>query len=85
MGKTRGMSLPASRRKFVAELTDQVARMVVESGDPNRFDAAAWVRQWADQPNAALGLRRPVEFFDTADGRARIARLLAMMQSGAFA
>ncbi|WP_408414875.1 MbcA/ParS/Xre antitoxin family protein [Paraburkholderia sediminicola] len=85
MSKTRGVPLSAGQRKFVAELTQQVVQMVIESGDPNGFDAAAWVRCWINKPNAALGLRRPVEFFDEADGRVRIVRLLAMMQSGAFA
>lgn len=85
MNKTRGASLSAGQRKFVAELSQQVARMVIESGDPNGFDAAAWVGRWINKPNATLGLRCPIEFFDDADGRARIVRLLAMMQSGAFA
>lgn len=85
MSKTRGMSLPASQRKFVAELTAQVERMVFESGDPHGFDAAAWVRQWIIQPIPALGSHCPVEFFDDADGRTRVVRLLAMTQSGAYA
>ncbi|MFM0181594.1 DUF2384 domain-containing protein [Paraburkholderia aspalathi] len=85
MSKTRGVSLSAGQRRFVAKLTQQVARMVVESGDPNRFDAEAWVNHWINEPNAALDLRCPVEFFDDADGRTKIVRLLAMMQSGAFA
>lgn len=85
MSKTHGVSLSASRRKFVAELTGNVERMVAESGNPNGFDAAIWTRSWINEPNAALGLRCPVEFFDDPDGRARIIRLLAMMLSGAFA
>lgn len=85
MSKMHCVPLSAGRRKFVAELTQQVARIIDESGDSNEFDAAAWVRRWISEPNAALGLRCPVEFFDDADGRARIVRLLAMMQSGVFA
>jgi|AACY02.3.fsa_nt_gi Protein of unknown function (DUF2384). len=85
MSKTRGVSLSASQRKFVTELTARVERMVLESGDPDGFDAAAWVGQWIVQQNPALDSRCPVELFDNADGRARVARLLAMMQSGAFA
>lgn len=85
MSKTHGVSLSAGRRKFVAELTRNVERMITESGNPNGFDAAAWIRRWINDPNAALGLRCPLEFFDDPDGRARIIRLLAMMQSGAFA
>ncbi len=85
MNKTRGVSLSAGQRKFVAVLTHQVTRMIVESGDPNGFDAAAWVRRWINKPNPALGNRCPYEFFDDDDGRARIVQLLAMAQSGAFA
>lgn len=85
MSKTHGVPLSAGRRKFVAELTRDVERMVAESGNPNGFDAAAWIRRWINEPNAALGLRCPVEFFDDPNGRAMIIRLLAMMQSGAFA
>ena len=85
MSKAHGGPLSAGRRKFAAELTQQVARMVADSGDLNGFDAGAWVKLWINEPNASLGLRCPVEFFDDTDGRARITRLLAMMQSGAFA
>jgi hypothetical protein len=85
MSKTLGVPLSAGQRKFVAALTQQVAPIVLESGDPNGFDAAAWVRCWINKPNPALGNRCPYEFFDDADGRARIVRLLAMAQSGAFA
>ncbi|MFM0732873.1 MbcA/ParS/Xre antitoxin family protein [Paraburkholderia sediminicola] len=85
MSKTRGVPLTAGQRKFVAALTQQVERMVIESGDPNGFDAAAWARRWINKPNPALGNRCPYEFFDDADGRARIVQLLAMAQSGAFA
>jgi hypothetical protein len=85
MSKTRGVPLPSGQRRFVAALTQQAERMVIESGDPNGFDAAAWVRRWISNPNPALGNRCPHEFSDNADGRARIVQLLAMAQSGAFA
>jgi hypothetical protein len=85
MSKTRGVPLSSGERKFVAALTQQAERVVIESGDPNGFDAAAWVRRWITKPNSALGSRCPYEFFDDADGRARIVQLLAMAQSGAFA
>ena len=84
MSKTQSVSFSASQRRFVAELSAQVAKMVAESGDPNGFDAAAWVRHWICQPNPALGCC-PVELFDDADGRARVVQILAMAQSGAYA
>ncbi|WP_227245414.1 antitoxin Xre/MbcA/ParS toxin-binding domain-containing protein [Paraburkholderia caribensis] len=84
MSKSRDVLLSASHRKFVAELSAQVAKMVAESGDTIGFDAAAWVRHWVHQPNPALGCC-PIELFGDADGRAMIVRLLAMAQSGAYA
>lgn len=84
MSKTGGVPLTTAQRKFVAALTQQAERMVIESGDPNGFAAAAWVRRWINIPNPALENRCPCEFFDDADGRARIVQLLAMAQRGAF-
>lgn len=84
MSKKRDASLSASQRKFVAELSAQVEKMVSESGDPKGFDATAWVGHWIRQPNPALGCC-PVELFDDADGRARVVQLLSMAQSGAYA
>jgi hypothetical protein len=83
MSKTQGASFSVAHRKFVAELSAQVARIVAESGNPNGFDSAAWVRQWISQPNPALGCC-PVELFDDAEGRAKVVQLLASAQSGAF-
>jgi hypothetical protein len=84
MSKWRGALLSANQRKFVAELSTQVAKMVAESGDPEGFDATAWVTHWIREPNPALGCC-PIELFDDADGRAMVVRLLAMAQSGAHA
>jgi putative toxin-antitoxin system antitoxin component (TIGR02293 family) len=68
----------------VARLVGQVERIVREAGDPEAFDAARWLAEWLEQPNPALGRKRPSEFLDTADGRTLISDLLSRMGSGAY-
>jgi len=69
----------------LASLVGQVQKIVLESGNPEGFDAARWTADWLEQPNDALGGRPPGEFMDTADGRALVSGLVAQMQSGAYA
>ena len=58
--------------------------MVRESGEIEGFDAAKWVDAWFDQPQRALGRRRPAELLATAEGRELVSALLTRMQSGAY-
>jgi putative toxin-antitoxin system antitoxin component (TIGR02293 family) len=69
----------------ITSLVGQVQKIVSESGNADGFDAARWTADWLEQPNDALGGRRPGEFMDTADGRALVSGLVAQMQSGAYA
>lgn len=69
----------------VIDLIEQVQRMVERSGNPNGFDAAAWVAQWLESVNPALGGKRPADYLDTNEGIGIIRRLLAQMESGAYA
>jgi len=69
----------------LAKLVGQVETMVRESGDPTGFDAARWVSAWLNQPNPALGGRRPIELMGTVTGQEVVSGLLARMQSGAYA
>ena len=69
----------------IARLVGQVSAMVRESGRPEGFDAARWVADWLDEPQPALGGRRPAELMDTADGRTIVSDLIARMRSGAYA
>lgn len=69
----------------IARLVGQVSTMVKESGNPRGFNAAKWVARWLDQPQPALGGKRPAELMDTADGRSIVSDLVARMQSGAYA
>ncbi|MGN6424297.1 MAG: antitoxin Xre-like helix-turn-helix domain-containing protein [Asticcacaulis sp.] len=67
-----------------AKLIGQVETIIQESGDPEGFDAAQWLKGWISRPLAALGNRRPEEFMDTSDGREMISQILARSQTGAF-
>jgi putative toxin-antitoxin system antitoxin component (TIGR02293 family) len=67
-----------------AKLIGQVETIVQESGNPEGFDAAHWLKGWISRPLAALGNRRPEEFMDTSDGREMISQILARSQSGAY-
>jgi putative toxin-antitoxin system antitoxin component (TIGR02293 family) len=80
------MSTAESERVIgLSKLIGQVQAMVAESGDPIGFDAAKWFSAWIAEPSPALGGRKPEDLLETADGREAVARLLAQMQSGAFA
>jgi len=68
-----------------ADLVRQVEQMVAESGNPEGFDAGQWLAAWMERSVPALGGKRPAEYMATAEGRALISQLLAMMQSGAYA
>lgn len=69
----------------LVKLVGQVEKMVMESGDPKGFDAAKWFGRWIEQPEAALAGRKPADLMDSSDGREAVSRLLAQMQSGAYA
>jgi putative toxin-antitoxin system antitoxin component (TIGR02293 family) len=69
----------------LSKLIGQVQAMVAESGQPEGFDAARWFAAWMAEPAPALGGRKPEELLETADGREAISKLLAQMQSGAYA
>ncbi len=69
----------------VAKLVGQVQAMVEESGEPDGFDAEAWLSHWLLQPVPALGGERPLDLLDTMEGQALVSRALSQMQSGAYA
>jgi putative toxin-antitoxin system antitoxin component (TIGR02293 family) len=75
----------SSRVLGMASLVGQVQSLVAESGQPQDFDAGAWVSNWLEQPVPALGGRRPAELMDTPEGQGIVSRLVAQMQSGAYA
>ena len=76
-GREQAMGL----RKIIG----QVEQMVGESGDPEGFNAAEWVSRWLESPSSALGGQKPGELMDTTEGQELVSRLIARMQSGAYA
>lgn len=83
--KNQPLSVEESSRVLgISRLIGQTQAMVDASGNPDVFDAAAWVAQWLDQPLPALGGRRPAELMDTAEGQAIVANMLSHAQSGAY-
>lgn len=72
----------------MAKLIGQVETILAESGDPEEivdFDAGKWLMDWMERRLPALGGSRPAEYMDTIEGQEMISRILAMMQSGAYA
>ena len=69
----------------MARLVGQLQSMVEESGDPQGFDAPAWLSRWLREPLPALGGEEPLELLDTMEGQALVASALAKLQSGAYA
>jgi putative toxin-antitoxin system antitoxin component (TIGR02293 family) len=72
----------------MAKLIGQVEAMLEESGDPELmrgFDAARWLTHWMEEPIPALGGASPAAYMDTIEGQEMISRLLATMQTGAYA
>lgn len=69
----------------VGRLLGQLQSMVRESGNPEGFDAPAWLSAWMRAPVPALGGARPLDLMDTMTGQALVSQVLAQMQSGAYA
>jgi uncharacterized protein (DUF2384 family) len=49
------------------------------------FDATRWLTHWMEEPIPALGGASPADYMDTIEGQEMISRLLATMQTGAYA
>jgi putative toxin-antitoxin system antitoxin component (TIGR02293 family) len=48
------------------------------------FNTAKWLGQWIEQPQPALGGRKPSELLDTPTGVAMVTQLLGAIRSGAY-
>lgn len=84
-GNARLATDESERILSVIDLIEQVRQMVERSGDPSGFDAAAWVAHWLESANPALAGKQPAEYLDTHEGIGIVRRLLAQMESGAYA
>ena len=69
----------------IAKLIGQVETIVKQSGNPKGFRPGKWFSEWISEPAPALGGCKPEDLLDTSDGREAVAKLLAQMQSGAYA
>lgn len=69
---------------LVIRLISQIQRMVNESGNPEGFDAAAWLGNWLAEPNLALGCVSPGEYMDTVEGFSLLSDTLTRMRSGVY-
>ncbi len=69
----------------VVKLVGQLEAMVQESGNPEGFDAAAWLSRWLRDPLPGFGGTRPVDLMDTMEGQALVSNTLARLQTGAYA
>ena len=85
--RTRGRLPPAESERVLgaARLVGQVQAIVEESGDPQGFDAAAWLSRWLGEPLAALGGVRPLDMLDTIEGQGLVSAGLARIQGAACA
>jgi putative toxin-antitoxin system antitoxin component (TIGR02293 family) len=85
--KTNAPLSPAEGERVlgVGRLLGQLQTMVRESGNPEGFDASAWLSAWMSAPVPALGGTRPLDLMDTMTGQALVSQVLAQMQSGAYA
>lgn len=66
-------------------LTDLVQQIVMESGNPEGFDAEAWLQEWLAAPLPAFGNRRPRDVLQEPEGLALIQATLLQIQKGSFA
>jgi putative toxin-antitoxin system antitoxin component (TIGR02293 family) len=85
--KTNAPLSPAEGERVlgVGRLLGQLQTMVRESGNPEGFDASAWLSKWMSAPVPALGGARPLDLMDTMTGQALVSQVLSQMQSGAYA
>ena len=84
--KSQPLSIEDSERVVgLAKLVGQLEAMIEESGDPVGFNATEWLSTWLREPLPALGGGKPIDLLDTMEGQAIVARVLAQIQSGAYA
>ncbi|WP_266170767.1 MbcA/ParS/Xre antitoxin family protein [Dyella subtropica] len=74
--------LQAERRLRLLEIVQMV---VLESGNLEDFDAAAWLDDWLRHPVPALSNNLPAEYLKSDEGCQVLIQLLGQMRSGAYA
>ncbi len=99
LAETLGISKATAARKLankdkidgsaaiaLARLLAIAQDMVDDSTSPDAkgFDAAKWLGQWIERPQASLGGRKPAELLDTPTGVSMVIKLLGAIRSGAY-
>ena len=54
------------------------------AAEAKNFDSAKWLGKWIEQPQPALGGRKPADLINTPTGVEVVARLLGSIESGAY-
>ena len=67
-----------------SRLIKQVELLLLESGNTEPFDAAAWVERWLRRPNHALGGAAPELYLHTPGGEALLSSLIGAMAAGSY-
>jgi len=68
----------------LADLVNFAEDMLVGSDVPKDFNVEAWVGDWLQVQQPALGGKAPAELMATPSGRDTVRRLLGAIQSGAY-
>ena len=69
-----------------ASLLDLASDIVRNSTAPEAaaFDTVAWLQQWIERPQPALGGEKPADLIGNPAGLAAVQRVLGAIESGAF-
>ncbi len=66
-------------------LTDLVQQIVMESGNPEGFNAEAWLQEWLAAPLPAFNNHSPWDVLQEPGGLALVQSTLLQIQKGSFA
>lgn len=69
----------------VKKLISQVNKIMSESSDTKNFDSKSWVLGWINEPQPALGNKKPYLFLNSQDGFNQVSNIISQIQTGAYA
>ncbi len=78
------LNFPDPSESRFEHLRAEVVRIVDESGSLEGFDPDAWLQQWLNASNPALGNRPPTALLDSSEGFQAVLAVLRSMQSAAY-
>ena len=82
--REQSLVLAAAAVVGLADLVNFAEDMLVGSDVPKDFNVEAWVGDWLQVQQPALGGKAPAEFMATPSGRDTVRRLLSAIQSGSY-